>query len=156
MAAADRDAHLNALWALLPRANRAEFQNRVRTNPNNEYFTDGPDTSHVGRGWYISTGDFPAPAAQQALIPIVDMLELTAENRKNFRDLLIAILRTYLGEIGGIEIPAEPAQEGGRRSNSRHSRRNNSRHSRRSNSRRSNSRRNNSRRSRRNTRRNRH
>jgi hypothetical protein len=110
-----RDEHLNALWALLPRANRAVFYERLMTSPNNEYFRDGVDDSPAGRIWATALSNAPAPIANAPLAPgTINSLGLAPAARTSFRNLIIAMLRGYLTELN-IPIPNEPAQGGGRR-----------------------------------------
>jgi hypothetical protein len=102
-----RDAHLDALWALLPRANRDEFQRRVLASPDNhQYITN--NANGPLRLWHIGTADLSAPIASTPLTVIIDGIDLTPANRTALRDLLIRILRTYLTELGVAGIPAEP------------------------------------------------
>jgi hypothetical protein len=110
-----RDEHLNALWALLTRANRAVFYQRLLTSPNNEYFTEDVDDSPRGRLWGVALSAAYAPIANEPLAPkTINNLGLAPAARTGFRDLIISILRGYLTELH-IPIPNEPAHGGGRR-----------------------------------------
>ncbi len=68
------------LYAALPRNLRAQLYGVVMADPEMP-FRDGPDNSYDGRYFIIATGDYTAPAAQQALDEIIEQLPITPEQR---------------------------------------------------------------------------
>jgi hypothetical protein len=83
------------LYAMLPRNLRHQLYTLMMNNPNNP-FHDGPDDSFSGRWFIISTGDYPAPAAQAPLNQIVGQLPLTAAQREQMYTVYVRHLKDLL------------------------------------------------------------
>ena len=68
------------LYAALPRNLRSRLYQAVMADPEMP-FREGPDTL-TGRWFVISTGDYPAPAAQQALDAIIESIRVLSTCRR--------------------------------------------------------------------------
>ena len=109
----DRSAYLDSLWALLPRAHRAEFHAQIMADPNNDYFRDGPYDSRAGAYFEVAVGselyvDIALKPISEILQGLVDAGSLAADQLPDFRDLIIANLQMMLNDLG-IDYPAAPA-----------------------------------------------
>ncbi len=95
------------LYAALPRNLRWRLYQAVMADPQMP-FRDGPDDTHVGRYFIIATGDYPAPAAQQALDQIIEQLPVTPAQREITYQVYIRHIKPLLLQVLRARRPANP------------------------------------------------